>query len=83
MTWEADHRAERERQLRARAETTRCMREHRSTWYVVQRLGNASAFNGGHWTPSDYSGVRCGSCGRYWRTKAAYVAQLPDAGPPL
>ena len=60
-----------------------CQREHRAHWVVFQREGNASAFAGYHWTPSDYSGVRCddasGGCGRVWRTKAAYVARLPDA----
>ena len=67
-------RAERER-------TVMCMREHRASWVVVQRNGNASAFNGYHWTYSDYSGVRCTRCRRYWRTKAAYVDTLPDEPP--
>lgn len=62
-----------------RERTVTCMREHRESWYVLQRRGNRSAFNGYHWTDSAYSGVRCGTCGRYWRTKAAYVASLPDA----
>lgn len=38
--------------------------------------------NGYHWTPSDYSLVRCNApgCPRPpWRTKAAYVSTLPDA----
>jgi hypothetical protein len=55
-----------------------CGRRHRATWAVLQRNGNRSAFSGYHWTPSDYSAVRCGECGRVWRTKAAYVSQLPD-----
>lgn len=55
-----------------------CQREHRDSWEVLQRNGNASAFNGYHWTPSDYSCVRCTSCGRVWRTKAAYVDSLPN-----
>jgi len=52
---------------------------HRETWDVVVRCGNYSAFNGYHFTPSDYSLVRCTTCGSHWRTKAAYVAVLPDA----
>jgi hypothetical protein len=58
-----------------------CGREHRKHWAVLQRKGNCSAFNGYHWTPSDYSAVRCAApgCGRAWRTKAAYVDTLPDA----
>ena len=62
-----------------RERTITCMREHRASWVVVHRLCNFSAFNGYHYTPSDYSGVRCTRCRRYWRTKAAYVATLPDA----
>jgi hypothetical protein len=56
-----------------------CMREHRASWVVIQRQCNYSAFSGYHRTPSDYSGIRCRSCNRYWRTKAAYVRALPDA----
>jgi hypothetical protein len=57
-----------------------CAREHRASWRVYQRYGNASAFNGYHWTPSDYSGLVCTvkGCGRRWRTRAAYVAATPD-----
>jgi hypothetical protein len=57
-----------------------CMREHRSTWMVVHRKCNFSAFSGYQQTPSDYSLVLCGTCGRRWRTKAAYVDTLPDQG---
>jgi hypothetical protein len=46
---------------------------------VVQRECNHSAFNGWKYTPSKYSEVRCVMCGRSFRTKAAYVALLPDA----
>jgi len=46
---------------------------------VVDRYCNYSAFNGYHRTHSDYSSVRCMSCGSYWRTKADYVGGLPDA----
>lgn len=55
-----------------------CAREHRAFWAVIHRLCNFSAFNGYHRTPSDYSLIRCHGCGRTWRTKAAYVAELPD-----
>lgn len=40
---------------------------------------NYSAFNGYHFTLSDYSEVRCTrhGCHGRWRTKAAYVDKLP------
>lgn len=66
---------------REREQHLDCQRSHRDHWAVLQRNGNASAFNGYHWTPSDYSCIRCGHCGRVWRTKANYVRHLPDAGP--
>lgn len=47
-------------------------------WIVYKRKHNTSAFNGYHRTPSAYSSVWCGACNRVWRTKAAYVDQLPD-----
>jgi len=52
---------------------------HKTTWDVVVRYGNYSAFNGYRFTPSDYSLVRCNTCGVHWRTRGAYVAELPDA----
>jgi len=66
---------------RERERTVTCMREHRAAWTVVNRKCNFSAFNGYHWTYSDYSLVECGTCGRCWRTKAAYVDTLPDQAP--
>jgi hypothetical protein len=48
-------------------------------YFVTQRLCNYSAFNGYHYTRSDYSTVRCAVCGSHWRTKADYVSSLPDA----
>jgi len=48
-------------------------------WCVLQRQCNHSAFNGGRWTPSEWSHVMCMSCGASWRTKARYVRRLPDA----
>ncbi len=57
-------------------------RDHRPSWYVQQRECNYSAFNGGHWTPSAYSSVRCPVCRFTWRTRAGYVATLPDAEGP-
>lgn len=53
-------------------------REHRSSWVVRTRQANYSAFNGGRRTPSDYSSVVCPLCPAGWRTKAGYVADLPD-----
>lgn len=52
---------------------------HRSTWVVVDRECNYSAFNGYRQTPSAYSLIRCGEGGAMWRTKAGYVDDLPDA----
>lgn len=49
---------------------------------VVARNCNHSAFNGYHWTPSDYSLLVCMAtprCRAIWRTKAAYVDLLPNA----
>jgi hypothetical protein len=60
----------------------RCLKGHDgqpSRLMVTQRLCNHSAFNGYHYTPSDYSTVRCCQCGVHWRTKASYVRRLPDA----
>ena len=59
--------------------TVICMRDHRDHWVVVQRKCNYSAFSGYSYTPSDWSGIRCTECNRYWRTKGAYVDTLPDA----
>ena len=66
-----------------KAKNAACLREHRGHWRVYQRYCNASAFNGYHVTPSDYSGLVCllPGCGRRWRTKAGYVAEVPDLGP--
>jgi len=47
-------------------------------WRVLQRNCNHSTFNGSHRTPSAYSEIKCLSCGRCWRTKAAYVSRLND-----
>jgi hypothetical protein len=47
--------------------------------FVLQRYCNHSAFNGYRRTPSDYSTVVCVNCGQIWRTKANYVASMPDA----
>lgn len=53
--------------------------DHRERyWHVLQRECNHSAFNGYHYTPSDYSQIGCSCCLRLWRTKAAYVNTLAD-----
>ena len=52
--------------------------EHRPSWFVEARKVNYSSFSGRRRTPSAYSEVRCGVCRLRWRTKAAYVDQLPD-----
>lgn len=53
--------------------------QRRRNWVVLQRNGNRSAFNGYRWQWSAYSACRCTRCGAVWRTKAAYVRDLPDA----
>jgi hypothetical protein len=45
-------------------------------WRVVQYKCNHSAFNGYHYTSSDYSSLTCLRCGTTWRTKAPYVDDL-------
>ena len=50
-------------------------------WRVHQRYCNHSAFNGYHYTPSEWSSVTCLKCPSLWRTKANYVALLPDFNP--
>lgn len=47
-------------------------------WVVIQRRCNYSAFNGYHYTPSEYSLVFCKVCRAMGRTKAAYVVYLDD-----
>lgn len=49
---------------------------------VLDRKCNYSAFNGYHRTRSDYSAIRCVETGAIWRTKAAYVDELPDETDP-
>jgi hypothetical protein len=51
--------------------------EHQPRWFVTMRLANVSAFSGGRRTSSPYSQVKCGECGLTWRSKAAYVSNLP------
>jgi hypothetical protein len=59
-------------------EVVPCMAGHRGAWVVVHRECNYSAFNGYARTSSAYSLVLCETCRRRWRTKAKYVATLPD-----
>ena len=47
-------------------------------WVVLQRNARCSAFDGYHVMSSDYSAVQCHRCGHVWRTKAGFVASLPD-----
>jgi hypothetical protein len=51
---------------------------HMRRWVVLHRRCNYSAFNGYHYTPSDYSSVWCWACGAVGRTKAEYVDYLRD-----
>lgn len=64
-----------------REERRVCRQQHRAWWWVSVYKANYSWFNGRRRTPSDYSEVRCGECGRRWRTKAAYVEALPMRNP--
>ena len=45
---------------------------------VETRRGNYSAFNGYHFTPSDYSRLRCLDCGWHWRSRSPSVGLLRD-----
>ncbi|MFH9248208.1 hypothetical protein ACH4LK_22600 [Streptomyces lydicus] len=56
-------------------------KSHRPAWRVEVRNANYSAFNGGRRTPSAYSQLHCTQCNAVWRTRAAYVASIPDAHP--
>lgn len=49
---------------------------HERRWRIWQYKCNHSAFNGYHYTPSQYSQVHCLACGATGRTKANYVNQL-------
>jgi hypothetical protein len=51
--------------------------ERKVNWRVLDHKCNYSKFNGSRYTPSAYSSVTCRVCGSVWRTKAAYVDQLP------
>ncbi len=48
-------------------------------WRVMQRYCNHSAFNGYHYTASDYSSICCLRCGAHWRTKASFVGMLRNS----
>ncbi|MBM3299830.1 MAG: hypothetical protein FJY85_07735 [Deltaproteobacteria bacterium] len=48
-------------------------------WEVLARHYQCSAFYGYREMYSDYSLVRCKTCGAIGRTKAAYVNELPNA----
>lgn len=47
-------------------------------WRVIQRQRNFSAFNGYRYTPSAYSSLTCLRCGACWRSRAAFISELPD-----
>lgn len=47
-------------------------------WVVVRRNARCSAFDGYRHKWSPYSDVQCHACGALWRTKAAYVDELPS-----
>lgn len=52
---------------------------HRPRWRVVARQVNRGVVRtSGRARRSDYSQVRCTACNATWRSKAAYVAGLPD-----
>ena len=47
-------------------------------WRCVAYKHNYSAFNGYHYTPSDYSAISCVRCGAVWRTRADYAVLLSN-----
>jgi hypothetical protein len=51
---------------------------HKPHWVVWMRKHNRSAFNGYRYAPSAYSLIQCPVCLSLWRSKAAFVDQLPD-----
>lgn len=51
---------------------------HERAWVVFQRGCHRSAFAGYHLTRSRWSTVTCLKCCACGRTKASYVALLPD-----
>ena len=50
-------------------------------WRVIDRHCNYSRFGGGRYQPSQYSALKCLTCGARWRTNADYVALVKDATP--
>ncbi len=56
-----------------------CCRPEARKWSVIRRRFSCSAFNGYRPQWSAYSDVECGTCGRQWRTKAAYTNALPNS----
>jgi hypothetical protein len=60
-----------------------CKRLHRDDWVVAQYHFSArrsARVQKVIKTKSSYSGIRCTRCGRYWRTNARYVEDLPRQG---
>jgi len=47
-------------------------------WRIMQYRHNHSAFNGRHFTPSDWSSIICDACGACGRSKAKWVDDLYD-----
>lgn len=45
-------------------------------WRVINYKCNYSAFNGYHYTSSDYSSCTCLRCGAVWRTKSDYAGSI-------
>lgn len=56
-----------------------CRVKEGHTHVVTTRNGNHSTFHGGHFTPSSYSQIHCRETGLWWRSKARYVADLPNS----
>lgn len=57
---------------------TVCHCNDRAHFVVRHRQHNHSAFNGYHKTYSEYSTIACTVHGTRWRSKAAWVDDLPD-----
>ena len=45
-------------------------------WECRQYKSNHSAFNGYHFTSSDWSSVHCAVCGALWRTTALWAGMI-------
>jgi len=50
-------------------------------WEIIDFKCAYPAFGGHRRVKSEYSGIKCNSCGCYWRSKASYVDELAHKKP--